>query len=133
MVACEGVLWGKSWDLVGGEGVEGSCGGGIVVDHNEECGVYFGEGGRQYGCRVPWPVINRHGKVGFICDGGGGEAVGREVEVTGLLDVAEEEGVYGIRCLSFGVRRCGGGVDAVPDTEGRHRRVGSGVPACEQV
>ena len=46
VVACGGVLWGKSWDLIGGEGIKGSCGGGVVVDHNEECGVYSGEGGR---------------------------------------------------------------------------------------
>jgi hypothetical protein len=49
------------------------------------------------------------------------------------LDVLEEEGVYVVSRLSFGVGRRGGREYAVPDAEGRHRRVGSGVSAGEQV
>ena len=44
VVASGLVLWGEGWDLVGGEGVEGSGCRSVVIDHDEECGVHSSEG-----------------------------------------------------------------------------------------
>ena len=50
-----------------------------------------------------------------------------------MLDVLEEEGMYVVGRLPFRVGRRGGGEDAVPDAERRHRRICGGVSAGQQV